>query len=617
MCGICGAFNYQNEERLDPESIRAMDGRLRHRGPDEKGSYASGDFAMSIRRLSVIDPVSGHQPIHNENKKVWTVCNGEIYNFAELKRDLEKKGHRFYTKSDTEVIVHLYEEEGIEFIRRLNGMFAIALWDESARTLYLIRDRLGIKPLFYHLNGESLIFASELPALAAFHSFRKELDPLALAQYLAFDYVPAPRAVYKNTYKVQAGHYLRIEAGTIKDSTYWDIHYHPKIVKSEDEYIDELDALLHRSVKRRLLSDVPLGVFLSGGIDSSLIVAIMARLSNAAVKAFSIAFDDPSFDEADWARRAARYIGVELHQERLSMETMLSLLPEIAKSADDPLGDGSFVPTFLLCRSTRKRVTVSLSGDGGDELFMGYPTYQAYQLARFYEKIPGLARRGLIKPLVDKLPTSFDNISLDFKIKKFISGIGYDPFRRNYVWLGTFVPPEILGILNPDLAREIDPDQIYQPIDDYLQRTDAEADLEKILYLDMKLYLQDNMLVKIDRASMANSLEARVPYLDHEVVEFFCRVPLDLKFKRLRLKKLFKKLALRYLPPEIVHRPKKGFGMPIAKWLLTDSTDRIKDKIRACPYYNQKNVDILINEHSRRQRDHRKKLWNLYCGTFS
>ena len=217
MCGICGAFNYKNEKRIDPESIRIMDDRLRHRGPDEKGSYASGNFAMSIRRLSVIDLFSGHQPIHNENKKVWAVCNGEIYNFGELRRDLEKKGHRFYTKSDTEVIVHLYEEEGIEFIRRLNGMFAIALWDESSRTLYLIRDRLGIKPLFYYLTGESIIFASELQALAAFHSFRKEIDPLALARYLAFDYVPAPRAIYKNTYKVQAGHYLKIKAGGIED----------------------------------------------------------------------------------------------------------------------------------------------------------------------------------------------------------------------------------------------------------------------------------------------------------------------------------------------------------------------------------------------------------------
>ena len=616
MCGICGAFNYKSGEVVDPDAIRKMNDSLAHRGPDDDGFYSSAGIALAIKRLSVIDLVSGHQPIHNRDRSIWTVFNGEIYNFAELKRELLAKGHKFYTQSDTEVIVHLYEEEGIDFISRLNGMFAIALWDEARRTLYLIRDRLGIKPLFYYLSPDSIAFASELKALSNFPSFRKEADSLSLAQYLAFDYVPAPRAIYRDTYKVQPGHYLKINGRGIKELKYWDIHYRPKLFRSEDEYLDELDALLCRSVKRRLISDVPLGAFLSGGIDSSVIVAIMAKLSNSTVKTFTISFDDPSFDESRWARRAAEYIGVDHYQKRLSMETMLSLLPEIARYLDEPFGDGSFVPTYLLSRFTREMVTVSLSGDGGDELFMGYPTYQAYKLARFYEKIPRAIHRGLIKPLINGLPANYDNISLDFKARKFIGGIGYNPFERNYVWLGSFTPPEILKVLHPDLAGDIDPVRIYQPIRDYLERADAEEDLEKILYLDMKLYLQDNMLVKIDRASMAHSLEARVPYLDHEVVEFFCRVPLDLKFKRLRLKYLFKKLALRYLPPEIVNRPKKGFGMPIARWLLADSTYQIKEKIRECPNYNRKYIDTIINEHESHRRDHRKKLWNLYCGTF-
>ena len=616
MCGICGIYNYRSMEPAAASSLKVMNDRLSHRGPDDEGFYSSGNFALAMKRLSIIDLVSGHQPIHNEDKTLWAVFNGEIYNFADIKKKLLSRGHRFYTQSDTEVIVHLFEEEGMEFINRLNGMFAIALWNEADRTLYLIRDRLGIKPLFYHDMNGSIAFASELKALLALPSFQKEVAPLSLAQYLAFDYIPAPRSIYRNIRKVQPGHYLAVNDRGIREVKYWDIRYRPKMGSSESEYIDELDDLLRKAVKRRLISDVPLGAFLSGGVDSSTIVAIMARLSNAAVKTFTVSFEDPSFDESNWARKAAEHIGVEHHEKRFSMQSMLELLPEINRFLDEPFGDGSFVPTYLLCRFTRENVTVSLSGDGGDELFMGYPTYQAYKLARVYERLPAFIHRKVVKPLANRLPPDFDNISFDFKIKKFLGGIGFNPFERNYVWLGTFTPPEIMSVLHPDLAALINPGDIFQPIAGYLERTDASDDLEKILYLDMKLYLQDDMLVKIDRASMANSLEARVPYLDHEVVEYFCRIPLEMKFRGLRLKNLFRKLALRYLPPEIVNRPKKGFGMPIGKWLLEDSTERVRERIRNCPYYNREYVDNLLSEHRARRRDNRKKLWNLYGGTF-
>jgi len=616
MCGICGAYNYGSMEPVRAESILAMNDLLRHRGPDGQGFFNAGNFAMAMSRLSIIDLATGRQPIHNEDKSIWVVFNGEIYNYKELSDELIKKGHQFYTRSDTEVIVHLFEEEGINFISRLNGMFAIALWVEPEKVLYLIRDRLGIKPLFYHCLPGRIVFSSELKSLARFESFEKEIDPLSLARYLAFDYVPAPHSIYKNTFKVRPGHFLKIHPSGTEEIGYWDLHYEPKLVKSEEEYLDELDALLRRSVKRRLISDVPLGAFLSGGVDSSLIAALMVRVSDAPVKTFTISFDDPSFDESHWASKVAAYLGVDHHQERLSMSSMFSLLPEIGNFFDEPFGDGSFVPTYLLCRFTRANVTVSLSGDGGDELFIGYPTYQAFKLARWYEKLPDFVHRGLINPLVGRLPVSFDNISLDFKIKKFLSGIGYDPFVRNSVWLGTFTPPEIGKVLHPDIARLIDPEELYQPVIDYLQRTDAQEDLERILYLDMKLYLQDNMLVKIDRASMANSLEARVPYLDHEVVDFVCRVPVDVKFKRLQLKSLLKKLARRYLPAEIIDRPKKGFGMPIAKWLLSDAAAPIKDRILQFPHYDRRQVVKLIDEHCSRRVDHRKKIWNLYGGTF-
>lgn len=616
MCGICGIYNFRAGEMVEPALLNLMCERMRHRGPDDDGHYLSCNFGMAMRRLSIIDLFSGYQPIHNEDRTIWAVINGEIYNYQELRNDLVERGHRFYTRTDGEVIVHLFEEEGIDFINKLNGMFSIALWDDTRRQLYLIRDRLGIKPLFYYLSDGSISFASEIKALALLPKFPREVDPVSLARYLAFDYVPAPGSIYRQTHKVLPGHYLRISDQGVQEKSYWDLRYEPKIFKSEEDYLDELDELLRQAVKRRLISDVPLGAFLSGGIDSSLIVAIMAELSNAPVKAFTIAFDDPSFDESRWAKLAADHIGVEHLQEMLTLEKMLNLLPEIDRYIDEPFGDGSFVPTYLLCQFTRRNVTVSLSGDGGDELFVGYPTYQAYRIANIYKKLPRVIHRGLIKPLINHLPTSFNNLSLDFKARKFIEGIEYNPSERNYAWLGTFSPPEVLQVLHPDLAAEIATDSIYEPIRDYLKHTDAKDDLEKILYLDMKLYLQDNMLVKIDRASMANSLEARVPYLDHELVEFFCRIPINEKFRGLHLKHLFKKLASRYLPSEIINRPKKGFGMPIAKWLLTDSTVFIKDKILTWPYYNRQYVETLLNEHINKERDHRKKIWNLYCGTF-
>ena len=616
MCGICGIYNFRAGETVEPGLLNIMCERMRHRGPDDEGHYLSGNFGMAMRRLSIIDLFSGHQPIHNEDRTIWAVINGEIYNYQELRKDLVERGHHFYTRTDGEVIVHLFEEEGIDFINKLNGMFSIALWDDTRRQLYLIRDRLGIKPLFYYLSDGSISFASEIKALTLLPEFSREVNPVSLARYLAFDYVPAPGSIYRQTHKVSPGHYLRINDQGVQDKSYWDLSYEPKIFKSEEDYLDELDELLRQAVKRRLISDVPLGAFLSGGIDSSLIVAIMAELSNAPVKAFTIAFDDPSFDESRWAKIAADHIGVEHLQDRLTLDRMLELLPEIGRYIDEPFGDGSFVPTYLLCQFTRKNVTVSLSGDGGDELFVGYPTYQAYRIANIYKNIPRVIHQGLIKPLISHLPTSFNNLSLDFKARKFIDGIEYNPFERNYTWLGTFSPPEVLQVLHPDLAAEIAADSIYEPIRDYLKHTDAKDDLEKILYLDMKLYLQDDMLVKIDRASMANSLEARVPYLDHELVEFFCRIPLGEKFRGLHLKHLFKKLAARYLPPEIINRPKKGFGMPIAKWLLADSTGFIKERILACPYYNPIYIEKLLSEHSSKARDHRKKIWNLYCGTF-
>lgn len=618
MCGICGYINYDLSNKADPTIIKGMSAALVHRGPDDEGMYINNNVGLGHRRLSIIDVHGGHQPIFNEDKTIVIVLNGEIYNFPEIKENLQKKGHIFYTNTDTEVIVHLYEDLAEDCLHELNGMFAFAIWDNNNDKLFLARDRIGIKPLHYTTVNNQLIFASEIKAILRHPSVKKKLSLKSLSKYLTFEYIPAPDTIYEDIKKLLPGHFLVYSNKNIKLSPYWNLDYTPEKDKdrSEEDYAKELRELLKKSVKRELISDVPLGAFLSGGIDSSSIVAFMSELSPGNVKTFSIGFEEASFDESAYAEKVARYFGTQHYQQILSPDVTWKLIPKIIEILDEPFGDASIIPTYLLSEFTRKHVTVSLSGDGGDELFAGYPTYQAHKIANLYKILPSFIKKGILNRVINSLPVSFDNISFDFKLKKFIEGVEYVPEIRNYIWLGSFSPAEKMSLLTPKVLSQLDNSDEFENIFMYLKDVKIDDFIHKILFLDMKFYLQDDMLVKVDRASMAVSLEARVPLLDHTLVEFVTKLPSNLKLNKLTSKYIFKKSMKDILPLEIIKRKKKGFGIPVAKWIRNEIKDLVLDtlegrKIKDAGLFNYNYIKNLLEQHFEGKKDHRKKLWTL------
>jgi len=617
MCGICGYFTW-SEEVIKEEILHQMCKVIRHRGPDDEGLYVEKNVGLGMRRLNIIDLVTGHQPIHNEDKTVWVIYNGEIYNFQELREELEKNGHHFYTQTDTEVIVHLYEEMGSQCVTKFNGMFGFCLWDKKKNLLFLARDRLGVKPLHYAQVNNQFIFGSEIKSILVHPNVQREIDLPSLSKYLTFEYIPAPHTIFKEIKKLPPGHIMTVNIdGQIKVEQYWDVSFrHDEKIRSEEDYCEELLSLLRASVKRRLISDVPLGVFLSGGIDSSTVTALMSKLAPGQVKTFSIGFEDKSFDESTYARQVAQYIGTSHYEDILSPNKMLELVPTIAEILDEPLGDASIIPTYLLSQFTRKHVTVALGGDGGDELFAGYPTYQAHRLANFYEKIPHIIREKLIEKAIMGLPVSTANISLDFQAKKFISGISYSPEVRNYIWLGSFTPPEKKRLLSKEICDILKDGDSFEDIKAYLTKSDCLCLLDRLLYLDMKFYLQEDILAKVDRASMANSLEARVPFLDYTFVEFVAKLPPNLKLKGLTTKYILKKAVKDLLPKGIAGRKKKGFGIPIAKWFKKELKEFVldvfaEDKIKQQGFFNYSYIKRLLDDHFEGRRDNRKQLWTL------
>jgi asparagine synthase (glutamine-hydrolysing) len=593
---------------------------IRHRGPDDEGfftrEYEDGvAVGLGFRRLSIIDLESGNQPIGNENGSVQVVFNGEIYNFPELRRELKAAGHRFSTHADTEVIPHLYEDFGHRCVERLNGMFAFALWDEARRELLLARDRFGKKPLYYVQAGRSLLFGSELKSLLEHPSCPTELDVASLSRYLALEYVPTPFAIFAGVRKLPGGHALRWRDGRTSVERYWDLSFESdgpsKGPRSDDEYAEELHARLRDSVRRRLMSDVPLGAFLSGGIDSSSVVAMMVeQMPSRDVKTFAIGFSERSFDESGHARRVAEHFGTHHHEEVFTPQTMVDVLPSVVDFLDEPFADASILPTYVLSRFTRESVTVALGGDGSDELLAGYPTFPAERVARLYA-MPRLLHERVIVPLVDRLPVSTADFSLDFKLKRFLRGAAAPADVRHAAWLGAFMPAEQATLLGRD------------PGDPLAEQRRAFAGaptgsrLERLIYLYATTYLRDDILVKVDRASMACSLEVRAPFLDAELVEFLGRVPPGLKLRRFDTKHLLKRAMARTLPPGIVDRPKKGFGIPIAEWFRHDLRDALRDELSparlgAQGIFDPGEVDRLVSEHVSGRRDHRKQLWTLF-----
>ncbi|MBN1253879.1 MAG: asparagine synthase (glutamine-hydrolyzing) [Deltaproteobacteria bacterium] len=599
------------------DTLKNMTMSLKHRGPDDEGYYTDAGIALGHRRLSIIDLDTGKQPIHNEDKTINVVFNGEIYNFPDLKKELEGKGHRFYTRTDTEVLVHLYEEMGEGCLERLNGMFAFAIWDGKRKKLFLARDRIGIKPLYYAYNGKDIAFASEPKALLQLPWVDGRLDPLGLSHYLSYDFIPAPYSIYKDIRKVPPGHQAIYQDGNLQCNPYWDLDLSDRLEDEldEEEICDLIWGEFCRSVKTRLISDVPLGVLLSGGIDSTSVLAALRHEGVNDIKTFSIGFEDSSFDESKYFRRAATFFETDHHEEVLAPHKLVDTIPEVASILDEPLADASIMPTYLLSRFARGHVKVALGGDGGDELFAGYPTYQAFLLARYYAKLPQVLK-SFVEVVVKRLPVSFENMSFDFRAKKFISGIAYPPLERNYIWLGTFSSDEKDELLVPDIMKRPNNINSFGVLHDYLKGKTFNSELGELLYLDTKLYLQDGVLVKVDRASMAHGLEIRVPFLDHHFVEMVTGLPEALKLKGFTSKYIWKRAVKDRIPEEIQKRGKKGFGIPVGKWLSRELKKLMLEllserRLKKQGVFNPSAVKTFVDDHLARRVDNRKKLWNL------
>ena len=604
MCGIAGAVSWEGDpETLDPRAVQAMADSMRLRGPDGEGMWRDAHAILAHRRLSIIDLGGGAQPMVDGELVV--TFNGEIYNFVELRERLEALGHTFRTKSDTEVILHAYRQWGRGCVEELDGMFAFAVWDAGKRELLLARDRFGKKPLYYRAAGGSIVFASTLTALLEHPSVPRVIDDAALAEYLGLEYVVAPRTILAGVRKLEAGHALVATARGIETFRYWQLRVDGTRDVSEADAIDELDARLTTSVRRRLVSDVPLGVFLSGGIDSSLVTAFAAR-AQAQVKTFSVRFTDPSFDESTHARTVADHLGTSHHEEVLDVAQAAQLVPTLGDVLDEPVGDGSIIPTTMLSRFVRRHVTVALGGDGGDELFAGYPTYFAHRIAKFARPL------RWARALVDRLPVSHDNFSFDFKLKKLVSGLDAPPEERNYVWLGATPKPVVDALIGGD-------HDIYAAARARYREGQGNH-LERVLYQDVGLYMCHSVLAKVDRASMSASLEVRAPLLDTAFAEYAASLPMSYKLGGplgRTSKYILKKLAYRYLPAKIVERPKKGFGMPIARWLREDLAPLVHDvlldprSLAATGRLRRAVVERMLREHAEGKVDHRQRLWTL------
>jgi asparagine synthase (glutamine-hydrolysing) len=591
---------------------------LSHRGPDDQGVYLDTWAGLGSRRLSIIDLAGGQQPITNEDESMWIVFNGEIYNYRELRTYLQHRGHTFRTQADTEVILHLYEEFGTECVQHLDGIFAFAIWDSRGREVIIARDRMGIKPLYYTELPGRLIFGSEMKALLAHPQVERDIDLISLNEYLSFEYVPAPRTILRNIYRLEPGHVLRYNVDGLQTEPYWNI----RMASSESyppvhwrDYASGLFDTLKSSVERELVSDVPVGVLLSGGLDSSTIAALMAQLYPGQVQSFSIGFEEASFDESGYARQVANHVGTKHNELILTSKMAAEMVPTITDFLDEPFGDSSLIPTFLLSKFAREQVKVVLGGDGGDELFAGYPTLAAHRLIEYYERVvPRGIRSTLLPKALDFMPVSFNNISMDFRIRRFLAGRGVPLEVRHHRWLGSFTDEEKSGLLQ-DWLKPILRDT-YTEAYRHTDKCDARLPLNQILYNDMKLYLEGDILYKVDRASMAASLEVRVPFLNREVVNFATRLPLELKLHRLTGKYILKKSMAPHLPGNIINRPKKGFNMPVAYWLTGELRNLTQDmlsesRLKAQGLFNPGYARRLLDDHVARRRDNRKLLWTL------
>ena len=609
MCGIAGILNLEPGAAVSPETVERMCAIIRHRGPDDQGVYCQGAVGIGSRRLSIIDLSTGQMPIHNEDETVWVVFNGEIYNFKVLRSQLERQGHRFYTSTDTEVIVHLYEEYGVDFVDRLRGMFAIALWDAKLQRLVLLRDRLGIKPLYYWVQEKRVLFGSELKCLLQAPGPKPAVNLQALNYYLSLGYVPDPHAIFEGVKKLLPGHMLVSQGGRVEIQKYWDLPWpEEQNAPSEEDCCEHLRELLTECIKMRLVSDVPLGALLSGGLDSSTVVGLMAGLVDRPVKTFSIGFAEKDFSELAYARQVAQYYGTD-HHELIVEPQAVQMAESLIGYFDEPFGDPSAIPTYLVSKLARESVTVALSGDGGDELFAGYTRYPEARRQQVWDWIPKFVRTGVLQPLSRALPQGtygkgyLRRTALPNGLARYLDGSVFPYTIKEQLVSAEFQAQ--VGALNctPELCRPISNGR-------------GHTLLEQLLYFDTKSELPSDILTKVDRMSMAHSLEVRVPLLDHVFVEYVARLPMRFKLHGQTMKYIFKKAFGPQLPPGILHRPKMGFGIPLRHWFAGDLRGFVRDVLfdsRALQrgYFRPAFLETLMREHASGRRDHGYLLWSL------
>jgi len=615
MCGIVGVIN-ANQRSLDRRVLEGMNRCIVHRGPDDDGFYLRENVGLAMRRLSIIDLAHGKQPIHNHDRTKWIVFNGEIYNYQQLREDLEKRGHRFYTNSDTEAIVHLYDEYGVDCVQHLRGMFAFAIWDETDKSLFVARDRVGKKPLLYSFqkNG-TFVFGSEFRALLAHPDVSREVDYRAIDSYLSYFCVPAPQTAFRQIRKLEPAHWLRWKDGQIEIKRYWQPDFSKKIKISETEAEEETVRILRESTKLRMISEVPLGAFLSGGVDSSTVVALMAQESSQPVKTFSIGFEEQDYSELKYAKQVAEAVGAEYH-EFIVKPDALEVLPILVRHYGEPFADPSALATYYVARETRKYVTVALNGDGGDESFGGYERHLAMRLAEKYHRLPKFLRQTIVEKLFDAIPTSEIKRNRFRDAKRFLKVAALPKTERYSRWLSSYRPEDKLELYTEAFQKEIAGYNSYQIFDKWFAKANGSGVLDATLLTDMMTYLPNDLLVKVDIASMAVSLEARSPFLDHHLIEFAASLPENLKVKNLELKYLLKKIAAKLVPKEVVHRRKMGFGIPISHWFRGEMKDFVKqillsEKFAGRGIANPKYVEKLVSQHIEAKEDHSWKIWIL------
>ncbi|MCP5108484.1 MAG: asparagine synthase (glutamine-hydrolyzing) [bacterium] len=623
MCGICGF--YQEEPRApgkEKEILTRMNDRIVHRGPDDDGYYLQGGVGLAVRRLSIIDLETGHQPLPSHSKNNWITYNGELYNFPRRRKELEAKGYRFRSKADTEVVVNLYEEYGLDFVKKLRGMFACGIYDIKNRRLVLARDHVGIKPLYYYLdpaNG-NLIFGSELKCILEYPGVKREIDRQALDYFLTLEYIPAPYSIFKNIKKLPAGHILTYENRELKIEKYWDVSdTTPEEIADPDfnELKEKFHGLLNESVEMRMISDVPLGAFLSGGIDSSAIVSAMSSLSKNKIKTFSVGFEEKSYSELKYSDMVSKQFGTDHYTKNLSPD-INELVHYLAGFWDEPLGDFSNFPTYLVSKTAREKVTVVLSGDGGDEIFGGYEHYIAQKVARtmdfaLFRPFHKLFAKGTHLFPPSELKKGFVN-----RVKRFSEGLENSYTNRHFRWMLFLANYQKSRLYSPDFMAEDFLKQLPQrmPFDRYFENSKRYRDINQDLYLDFKTYMVDNILVKVDRMSMATSLEARVPLLDYKMVEFAFSLPYHYKVRGGVTKWFFKKAMEGILPDEIIYRRKEGFSIPIKNWLKSDLKELMLEylsekRLKESGFFNYGYVNKMVNEHLNGKQNHAHRLWSL------